>query len=143
MSYLKFIAALWTAIVCYSLSSFVLGSTGVLAMERLRAERDRLSANMEELQRINVELGGELDALRYDPDTLSVYARELGYGREDERFIRIVGLPVSGKQRVSAGNLLVPSQGKALPTSTLRIISILVGLAVFISLRPSGKKNRK
>jgi len=142
MSYLKFLTALWTAIVCYSLSSFVLGSTGVLAMERLRAERERLSTNMKELERINVALGGELDALRYDPDTLSVYARELGYGQADERFVRIVGLPVSGKQRVSAGNLIVPSLPPAIPTGTLRIVSILVGLAVFISLGFSDKRRR-
>ncbi len=111
-------------------------------MERLRAERDRVSANLDELERINGALGGELDALRYDPDTLSVYARELGYGHTDERFIRIVGVPGSGKKRVSAGNLIVSQQPVAIPTRTLRIVSLLVGVAVFIVLTFTGKRRR-
>jgi len=142
MSYLKVFAALWTSIVFYSLASFLVGSTGLLAMERLRAERDRVSANLDELERINGALGGELDALRYDPDTLSVYARELGYGHTDERFIRIVGVPGSGKKRVSAGNLIVSQQPVAIPTRTLRIVSLLVGVAVFIVLTFTGKRRR-
>jgi hypothetical protein len=122
------------AAAVYALFSLFSGTMGFSAYKQLSLERDKQRANMEALQQINKELEGAMDALRYDSDAIAVYARELGYGSEDEHFIRIVGLPGAKKQRIMAGQLILSRVPEALPDRTIRIISISAGLAVFICL---------
>lgn len=76
----------------YALFSFFSGPKGVSAYNQLLSERDRQWANINELSNVNEELENTKNNLLYDHDTLLVHARQLGYGHEDERFIRIVGL---------------------------------------------------
>ncbi len=111
-------------------------------MRSLQAERDRLASNMESLERINRNLGGSMDALRYDADTIAVHARDLGYGEENERFIRLVGLPMGGRNPIVAGNIVKPAAAEGIADTTLRICSLIVGAAVFIvlSLRGMGRR---
>jgi cell division protein FtsB len=134
MRALKYSISLWTAAVVYALFSLFSGTMGFSAYKQLSLERDKQQANMEALRRINKELEGTMDALRYDSDTIAVYARELGYGSEEEHFIRIVGLPGAKKQRVMAGQIILSRVPEALPDKVIRIISIAAGLAVFICL---------
>jgi cell division protein FtsB len=134
MRALKYIISLWTAAAVYSLFSLFSGTMSFSAYRQLSMERDRQRTNMEELQRINKELEGAMDALRYDADTLAVYARELGYGSEEEHFIRIVGLPGTRKQRITAGQIIIPRMPDTVPNKTIRLISLSTGLAVFICL---------
>ncbi|QQO07971.1 septum formation initiator family protein [Breznakiella homolactica] len=143
MNNVKYLMALWVAIAVYSLSSITIGPRGLIAYDGLIQERDRLRANMEELQSINRNLEGSMDALRYDSDTLSVYARELGYGGADENFVRIVGLPGAGKKRVSAGQLMVGIRPQVVPEKTLRLISIAVGFTLCAGFAVSGFRRRK
>lgn len=134
--------ALWAALALYSVSSFFFGTKGLLAMNSIIAERDRLQNNMEQLQKINKTLGGSMDALRYDPDVLSVYARELGYGKTDERFIRIVGLPGTVNNRVAAGNMVITAYPDGVEDKKLRMLALGFGFFVFLVLLLSpSKKN--
>jgi hypothetical protein len=98
---------------------------------------------MEELKHINSSLGGTIDSLRYDSDTIAVYARELGYGTREERFIRIVGLPSSSKKRVSAGQLLLHSLYQAIPDKTLRLVSVFCSLLLFVFLVLCERRAKK
>jgi cell division protein FtsB len=134
MRALKYIISLWTAAAVYSLFSLFSGTMGFSAYKQLRMERDKQQANMEALQRINKDLEGAMDALRYDSDTIAVYARELGYGSEEEHFIRIVGLPGAKKQRITAGQIIRPRMPDSIPDKAIRILSLSIGLAVFIWL---------
>jgi hypothetical protein len=116
---------------------------GISAYNQLRAEQDKQQANLENLQRINRRLEGTVEALRYDSDTLAVYARELGYGSTDERFVRIVGLNGTKTPRIQAGHMVIPSGPRAVPDKTLRIISVCAGLGMFLCLALSGLIFRK
>jgi hypothetical protein len=110
---------------------------------KLEAERDKQRANLESLRQINQELEGAMDALRYDPDTIMVYARELGYGLEDERFVRIVGLGDGRKQRVFPGRVVVPLKPDSVPDKTLRFIAGCAVLGVLLCLGLSGFLRRR
>ncbi|MDR2028479.1 MAG: septum formation initiator family protein [Treponema sp.] len=134
MRALKYIIAPWAAAVVYSLFSLFSGTMGFSAYTQLSTERDKQQANMEALQGINKDLEGLMDALRYDSDTLSVYARELGYGSEEERFIRIVGLAGAKKQRILAGQIIRPRTPDSIPDRAIRIFSLSIGLAVSVCL---------
>ncbi|MDR0597291.1 MAG: septum formation initiator family protein [Treponema sp.] len=108
MRFLKYLLAVWITLAAYTGSAFFLGSTGTYAYGQLLAERDKQRTNIKALQGINQELEGTLNSLRHDPDTIRIYARELGYGQRDETFVRIVGLGGAKKQRTTAGQLAVP-----------------------------------
>jgi cell division protein FtsB len=134
MGILKYYIALWTAVIVYSLSSFFAGASGITAYSQLTAERDKQQANIMALQNLNRELEGTLEALKYDSDTIQVYARELGYGTPGERFVRIAGIPGIKKQRITAGQVTVFRPPGFIPNQTLRIYSLCAGLGVFVLL---------
>ncbi|MDR2101392.1 MAG: septum formation initiator family protein, partial [Treponema sp.] len=93
---------------------------------------------METLKVINKELETTKDALLYDRDTLLSYAKDLGYGEEEERFIRIVGLGNTKKQRTSPGQAVLTVPPEFIPDQTLKIIALCAGLTVFLCLAIFG-----
>jgi cell division protein FtsB len=134
MRSIKYLVALWIGVLVYGFCSFLNGATGLAAYRQLEDERTKQQKNMEVLDLINKELESAKDALLYDQDTLTSYARDLGYGEEDERFIRIVGLGNAHKQRTNPGQTVIPLPPDFVPDRTLKIISLCSALTVFICL---------
>jgi hypothetical protein len=66
----------------------------------------------------------------HDRDTLSVYARQLGYGAGDEKFIRIKGLSVATNPSLSVGQVLYAANPEFITDKVIKIISACFGLAV-------------
>ncbi|MDR2900067.1 MAG: septum formation initiator family protein [Treponema sp.] len=132
MSISKCFTALWVSIIIYSFLSAFFGASGFSSYDAFVAEKERLTENMEDLQLINQELGGTFDALQYDSDTIAVYARELGYGTKNERFIRIAGLPSSVKRSLSAGKQILPIIPQYVPDRIIHMISFLAGVITLI-----------
>lgn len=142
MKYLRIVFSVWVAVAMYGLTAITVGKTGMLAMRVLEAERNRLASNMENLRAINGELEGSIIALQSDADTISVRARELGYGREDERFVRIVGLPAAGTRAATAGNLVTAVRPAGVSNSVLRIISAVAGAMAYTLLSMAGMRGK-
>ncbi|GHV31277.1 hypothetical protein AGMMS4952_19700 [Spirochaetia bacterium] len=134
MRFLKYLIAVWTTLAVYTVSAFFTGSTGTLAFQQLSAEQAKQKVNIEALQNLNRELGGTLDSLKYDSDTIRIYARELGYGTQDENFVRIVGLGGARKQRVTAGQITVPRFPGYIPDRILWFAAFCAGIVVLVLL---------
>jgi cell division protein FtsB len=134
MRSIKYLVALWIAVLIYGFCSFFNGAAGLAAYRHLENERAKQQKNMEVLDLINKELESAKDALLYDQDTLTSYAKDLGYGERNERFIRIVGLGNLKKQRVNPGQTVIPVQPEFIADKTLKIISLCAGLTVFICM---------
>jgi cell division protein FtsB len=130
---LKYFAALWFAVVFYSVSSLFMGAAGFSAYRQLNAEKEKQIANLRRLEAINEEISGRKEALIYDNDTIGIYARELGYGSGKERFIRIAGLNGKAKTRISAGEPLLPVPPDYIDDKTLRIASVALAFAMLLS----------
>jgi cell division protein FtsB len=128
MRFLKYLMAIWITLATYTVSAFFLGSTGTYAYDQLLAERNKQLANIEALQGINQELEGSLNSLKHDADTIRIYARELGYGRRDETFVRIVGLGGAKKQRTTAGQITVPRKPAYVPDRILWFFAFCAGI---------------
>ena len=128
MRILKYLIPLWAAVAVYSLLSFCVGARGVSAYDQLRKEWEKQKANLETLKNINQRLEGDKDALLYDSDIITAYARELGYGAADERLVRIVGLSGTRKPRYTAGQVLIAAKQVSLSNRAIQIISLLAGL---------------
>lgn len=127
--------SLWVGLAVYSIGSFVYGSTGIISMAFLENQRDKLVNNLEDLELIHQNLTSSVDALRYDRDTLEVLARDLGYGKSEEEFIRIAGTDSLFKSRFVVGTVVAPDKSVALVSdSQLRIVALLSGFLTFLFL---------
>ena len=118
--------------VVYTFFSFFLGQNGLYARKHLEAERIKLLENQKNLENIQKEFLKTKNTLINDRDALSVYARQLGYGTEDEQFIRIKGLSVAVNTNMSAGQPLYATSSEFISDTTIKIISAFFGLAVLV-----------
>jgi cell division protein FtsB len=127
----KYLLVPWTAIVVYTCAVVFNGSAGLVPYRELLREREKLLANLEKLQQTNRELEGNMDALLYDSETIRVKARELGYGRGEERFVRIVGLSSARNRPLQAGLVRNANQPFFTPDRTIQLASLCAALILF------------
>ncbi|MDR0586016.1 MAG: septum formation initiator family protein [Treponema sp.] len=132
MRFRKYLLVPWTAIAIYALSSLFAGAAGIGSYRDLLEEKERIFENLEDLETLNQELEGTMDALLYDSETIRIRARELGYGEETERFVRIVGLPGARYRETTAGIVKTAAKPSYIPDRVLRIVSVLAGLTIFL-----------
>jgi hypothetical protein len=100
----------------------------------LEAERVRLNENLKKLVNINTDYQNIRNNLTMDQDSLSVYARQLGYGREGEEYIRIMGLGIAINTDMPAGQVNYTVNPVFMSDTTIKIISLLFALAVLVFL---------
>jgi len=130
----KYLIGIWIAVAVYTIFSFFSGPKGLSAYNQLLFEREQQWANIRELGIINEELEKERNNLLYDQDTLLVHARQLGYGYEDERFVRIVGLGNTKNTPAVTGNMYMIKNPDYLSDKTIKIVSLCIGFLVFAFL---------
>jgi hypothetical protein len=122
----------WTAVAVYAFFSFFLGQNGLYARKHLEAEQMRLLENQKSLEKIKKDFLKTKNNLMDDRDMLSVYMRQLGYGTEEEKFIRIKGLNVALGAEISVGKVLYATSPEFVSDKVIKIISALFGLAVLV-----------
>jgi cell division protein FtsB len=130
--------ALWTAVAVYGILSFLTGAAGFFPYQQLQADRDRQWDNMKALRLINEDLENTKNSLLYDRDAVMVHARELGYGKKDERFVRIVGLGGEKNPHASPGRIFRAGKPDSVSDRTIKIAALCAGLAVFALLSIAG-----
>jgi cell division protein FtsB len=122
----------WTAVLVYAFFSFVLGQDGLYARKHLEAEHLRLVENQKTLEQTKSDFLKIKDNLTSDRDTLSVYARQLGYGTEDEKFIRIKGLSVAVNTNMPAGRVLYAAGADFIADSVIKMIAAFFALTILV-----------
>jgi len=127
---MRYFIVIWTFFFVYSFFSFFLGQNGLYAKKHLESERIRLYENQKKLEDINMEYQNIKNNLMVDQDSLSVYARQLGYGRDGEEYIRIMGLGIAINTDMPAGEVSYSVNPVYLSDTTIKIISFLFALAV-------------
>jgi len=131
MRIFKYLIGVWTAIAVYALFLFLSGPRGISAYNQLLSEYEQQLANVNELENINEELERTKNNLLFDHDTLLVYARQMGYAQEDERFIRIVGLGSMKSPPATTGKVYIAKEPDFLSERSIKIVSLCAGLLVF------------
>jgi cell division protein FtsB len=134
MKLVKYLAAIWIGVLVYALASFVWGGVGLSAYRQLEAERDKEAATIESLRIINKNLENTKDALLYDKDTISVYAREQGLAQTDEHFVRVVGAGNSSKMPLFPGQISVPIPPEYISDKIIKIFSVFTAVTVLICI---------
>jgi hypothetical protein len=127
----KYLAGIWAAIAVYTLFSFLGGPNGLSAYNVLLEERGRQFDNIRELGLLNEDLERTKNNLLYDYDTVLVHARQMGYGQENERFVRIVGLGNNVNAPISAGNVYFFQNPDFMSKRNINIAALCFGFLVF------------
>jgi cell division protein FtsB len=131
MPLIRYFLVIWTFFFVYTLFSFFMGQNGVYARKQMEAERVRLYENLKKLENINTDYQNIRNNLIHDQDSLSVYARQLGYGREGEEYIRIMGLGIAINTDMPAGTVNYTENPDFISDTTLKTISLLFAAVVF------------
>ncbi|MDR0313571.1 MAG: septum formation initiator family protein [Treponema sp.] len=134
MKVLKYLMPLWFGVIIYAVSSFAFGAKGISAYNQLEAEKIREQANADTLIAINADLKETRDILSSDKENYLAYARELGFARVGEQFIRIVGLGTSSRPLRSPGEAVYTVPPVYIPDQTLRILSFFAAFTLLISM---------
>jgi cell division protein FtsB len=69
------------------------GPRGYGELQKMRLEKQELHERVENLKRSNEDRARNIEALRSDKEALEKYAREKGYGRENEIIQQIPSQP--------------------------------------------------
>jgi hypothetical protein len=132
MRFVRYMLVPWTAVVVYAFFSFFLGQNGLYVRKHLEGERLRLLENQKSLENIKKELQKTKNGLMNDKNTLSVFMRQLGYGREEEKFIRIKGLNVAIGADLPVGDVLYAAGPEFVSDTVIKGISVFFALAVLV-----------
>jgi len=130
MRLIRYFLVIWTFFFVYTFFSFFLGQNGLYARRHLESERVRLTENLKKLENINIDYQNIRNNLMGDQDSLSVYARQLGYGREGEEYIRIMGLGIAINTDMPAGKVNYTETPDFISDTTIKIISLLFAVVV-------------
>jgi cell division protein FtsB len=115
-----------------SLVLFVWGSGGLTDYAQVARYRQFLAANLEELKSINTDLRRQVEALKSDPETVALAARELGYLQEGERVFRFEGAaPVSSSYTL--GSLVRPDLPLQHPDWAWKLAGLVVPLGLYLA----------
>ena len=136
MKFAKYLLIPWFSLALYTIFSVYSGPAGIVPYQELLIEREKVLENLAQIQIINMELRGTMDALLHDPETIQIKARELGYGVSGENFIRIVGVPGVRSAELRPGMIrtaVLPQNNTKTGWPAHRTIALCAGL-VLLSL---------
>jgi hypothetical protein len=131
MRIFKYLFGIWTAIAVYTISSFLGGPKGLSAYNLLKSEQERQLTNIMELENINSEFEKTKNNLLYANDTLLVHARRMGYGYENERFIRIVGYENMNIPPSETGKVYIALTPDTISDKNIKLAAVCAGFFVF------------
>jgi cell division protein FtsB len=134
MKMTKYLFSLWAGVLIYASLFLLFGAKGLSAHRQLENERKKQEANIESLKSINQELEDTMNSLLYDKDTLAVYAREQGYASPKERFLRVVGLGVSQKNKTFPGKAVAVAEPQYIQDKTIMMIAFCSGASIFLCM---------
>lgn len=134
MSGKRIILPLFFGTLVYCIISVTLGPAGIIPMKRLVEEKKRIADNLSRLEGIHLELDTTFKNLSSDPDTIAVYAHELGYVAEGERLIKLADFTGGIDRNFSPGVPLKTNRPTTVPEWVCKSIGILAALLSFLLL---------
>jgi len=134
MRVLKYLIGIWVAIAVYTIFSFLGGPRSIPAYNYLLSERDLQWENIKTLGILNEELEKTRNNLIYDQETILIHARHMGYGYENERFIRIVGLGNINPVPSAIGSVYSAQKPDFIPDRHIKIAAVCIGFLIFAFL---------
>ncbi len=130
----KFIIAACLGTFCYAAVSLVGGRDGLWATRQMQEQRQIISLNTSQIERINEELNIEKKALQEDPDVIAAYARKLGYVSETEKLVKVSGLPNREIRIYEHGSVVLHVESKYIPEWVCKSAGLIAFSFIYVIL---------
>lgn len=151
MNYVRIVLPLFIGTLIYSILGFTAGPKGQWPYSQLEQEHVRLQKNLDALRETNASLEIRLANLSSDPDTIAVYAHELGYVHEGEQLIKLAGFNGGIDRNLVAGSPVMSQKPHVVPEWICKLVGVLSGFLAFFGFDAlfrthrtlANKKNRK
>ncbi len=145
MSIKQLLVSMCAGTFVYVLLSFFCGESGLWAEKQLLQQKENLIINIDGIQRTNDELTISKTALLQDTAVISSYARKLGFIQDNEKIVKISGIPSRPSLNMSIGKKYLKSEIQYIPEwicKCLGVVFFLLSLVVSV-LAKLRKKNYK
>ena len=139
--YLKVITPLFIFAFFYSFLSICFGPRGLFACRQLTRQREALVQHVQLLSDIGEYLNIRIANLSSDPQTIAVYAHELGYVKKNERLIKLMNFSGTGEHTEDAGVAYLIEAPRYLPDSVCKTIAVSMSIIVIMCEMIVSKKN--
>ncbi len=128
MKRMYFLISASVGTLIYVLVSLFFGAGGLWAESQLVKQRNLLSANVREVQKINDDLELEYNSLLKDPEVIASYARRLGFVKDGEYIVRFTGGAKLPERVYSTGSYYEVEKIQFIPEWICKVLGISVFL---------------
>ena len=139
--YLKAITPIFVFAFFYSFLSICLGARGFFARQQLKRQHEALVRHVQLLSDIGEDLNIRIANLSSDPQTIAVYAHELGYVQKNERLIKLMNFSGAAERTEDAGVVYLIEAPRYLPDTVCKTIAVSMSIIVIICEMIGSKKN--
>jgi len=139
--YLKVIMPLFVFTFIYSFLSMCFGSRGFFSCQQLRRQREVLVQHVQLLSDIGEDLNIRIANLSSDPQTIAMYAHELGYVQKNERLIKLMNFSGTAERTEDTGVAYFIEAPRYLPDTACKTIAVSMSIIVIMCEMIVSKKN--
>ena len=139
--YLKVITPLFVFAFVYSVLSICLGPRGFFARQQLRRQREALVQHVQLLSDMGENLNIRIANLSSDPETIAVYAHELGYIQKNERLIKLMNFSGTAERTDDAGVAYLIEAPRYVPDAVCKTIAVSMSIIVIMCEMIMSRKN--
>ncbi len=134
MKCFRFLFAVFFGTLVYVLISVPMGNNGFFAEKKLKEQKQIISAHTASIENINSELSLEKNALEHDLDVIAAYAKKLGYVSENEKLIKVSGLPSRETHVFNPGTAEYHRETSMISEGFCKIAALIVMVLVYMIL---------
>ena len=139
--YLKVITPLFVFAFVYSFLGICFGSRGFFACRQLARQREALVQRVQLLSDIGEDLNIRIANLSSDPQTIAVYAHELGYIQKNERLIKLMNFSGTSERTEDAGVAYLIEAPRYLPDAVCKTIAVSMSIIVIMCEMIVSRRN--
>ncbi|MEL3913295.1 septum formation initiator family protein [Treponema pedis] len=130
--YFRVVVPVFITVLSYSILTLFFGAKGIYSKRFMEVQRDALIEHVNSLNKTGFELDGYIKNLTYNPETIAVYAHELGYIYENEGIIKLVNFNSGFGKTFNPGAVLKISKPHFLSDYVCKTIAVSMGIIAVI-----------
>lgn len=140
-NYFKVLIPIFVTVLAYTVLSVFFGPKGIYSKRFIEAQRDALINHVKYLRETGEDLDSLIRNLTYNPETIAVYAHELGYIYDNEGIIKLVNFNASFGKELNSGAILQIEKPYYLSDHICKTIAASLGIIVILFEMLVAKKD--
>ena len=140
-TYFRVLIPVFITVFAYTVLSVFLGPKGVYSTRFMEIQRNNLIDHVRSLKEMGDDLDSHIRNLTYDPETIAIYAHELGYIYNNEGIIKLVNFNSGFGKALNPGTILKIETPYFLSDYLCKTIAASLGIIAIIFQMLAVRKN--